>query len=416
VSDNATRGTQIAALEAQRNEAQVRADGALDGERRAALARIVMVAMFGTISQLGGEMNHTMTYVGAAYTLFSIVTLLIVRRRTATISGSMWKPLAVTIVDFTFITTVAIIDTHANGFSPGQHAVASAILISFSLARMTIWHVVASVALAIGSILIVTTQAVVVETQTMIFVCGGYIVIGVMTGLSQRAVIRMFAGLRQRDNLTRFLPRQVADRIIAAGHGALAPVEREVTVLFSDIRGFTALSEGLSPREVLRMLDDYFGRMSAVVKGHDGVIGKFLGDGMLAFWGVPDRLDDHAVHAVRAARDMRRVLVELNAHRAVSGLVPLKIGIGIHTGNVAAGMLGQVQSEYTVIGDAVNVASRVEGLTKDHGVDLLISETTWAQLPEPRRGDKLASAEIRGRKAPIVLYTIPVDDPQAAAG
>ncbi|MGE0399115.1 MAG: adenylate/guanylate cyclase domain-containing protein [Kofleriaceae bacterium] len=407
MSDGATRGTQIAALEAQRNEQQVRAEGALDGERRAALARIVMVAMFGTISQLGGELNPTMTYVGASYTLFSILTLLIVRRRHATISGSMWKPLAVTLVDFTFITTVALIDTSANGYSAGQHAIAAAILISFSIARMTIWHVVASLALAQASFLVVTSQATSPDSQTTIFVCGGLVVVGVMTGLSQRAVVRMFAGLRQRDNLTRFLPRQVADRVIAAGPGALAPVEREVTVLFSDIRGFTSLSEGLSPREVLRMLDDYFGRMSAVVKGHDGVVGKFLGDGMLAFWGVPDRLDDHAQRAVRAARDMRRVLAELNAHRAVSGLAPLKVGIGIHTGNVAAGMLGQLQAEYTVIGDAVNVASRVEGLTKEHGVDLLISETTWAELPEPRRGERVGNAEIRGRKAPIVLYTIP---------
>jgi adenylate cyclase len=406
VSDGATRGTQIAALEAQRNEQQVRADGALDGERRAAVARIAMVAMFGVMSQVGGESTREMMMIGASYTLFSIITLLIVRRRKATISGSMWKPLIVTLVDFTFVTAMGSIDTQVNGFSPAQHAIASAILISFSIARMTIWHVVACVALAITSYNVVAAQTTTDDLQTTAFVCGGYVVVGVMTGLSQRAVARMFAGLRQRDNLTRFMPQQVADRIIAAGHNALAPVEREVTVLFSDIRGFTSLCEGLSPREVLRLLDDYFGRMSHVVKGHDGVIGKFLGDGLLAFWGVPDRLDDHAVRAVRAARDMRRVLAELNAHRAVSGLAPLKIGIGIHTGNVAAGMLGQVQAEYTVIGDAVNVASRIEGLTKDHGVDLLISETTWAQLPESARaGEKLASAEIRGRKAPIVLYT-----------
>jgi adenylate cyclase len=405
-----TRGTQIAALEAQRNELQVRAEGSLDGERRAALARIVMVAMFGIMSSFGGEMSRTMTMIGASYSLFSIITLLVVRRRHATPSGSMWKPMIVTLVDFTFVTTMAIIDTRLDGFSPGQHAIASAILISFSIARMTIWHVVLSVGLAITSYAIVTTQTTADEIQTTTFVCGGYAVVGVMTALSQRAVVRMFAGLRQRDNLTRFMPRQVAERIIAAGHGALAPVEREITVLFSDIRGFTSLSEGLSPREVLRMLDDYFGRMSHVVKGHDGVVGKFLGDGMLAFWGVPDRLEDHAVRAVRAARDMRRVLVELNAHRATSGLAPLKIGIGIHTGNVAAGMLGQVQAEYTVIGDAVNVASRVEGLTKEHGVDLLVSETTWEQLPAPRPGEKLVTAEIRGRKAPIVLYTIASND------
>lgn len=137
------------------------------------------------------------------------------------------------------------------------------------------------------------------------------------------------------------------------------------------------------------------------------MIGKFIGDGLLAFWGVPDHVDDHADRAVRAARDMRRVLEELNRNREHDGLVPLKIGIGVHTGKVAAGMLGgALQAEYTVIGDAVNVASRIEGLTKEHGVDLLISETTYAQLaaaPELRR---LAEAPIRGRKEPVVLYTL----------
>jgi len=183
--------------------------------------------------------------------------------------------------------------------------------------------------------------------------------------------------------------------------------------MFSDIRGFTTMSESLEPRDVLMMLDDYFGRMGQIVKGHDGVLGKFLGDGLLAFWGVPDRLEDHAVRAVRAARDMRRALRELNQYREKDGLAPIQIGIGIHTGVVAAGILGgALQSEYTIIGDAVNVASRIEGLTKQHGVDVLVSETTWTQLPESRRGDRLASAEIRGRKEPVVLYTL---DPTAAS-
>ena len=245
------------------------------------------------------------------------------------------------------------------------------------------------------------------QRHVTVFVMGGYLVLGFMIGLTNRAVSRMFQGLRQRDNLTRFLPRQVAERVLALGPSALAPIEREITVMFSDIRGFTGMSEGMTPSEVLSMLDDYFGRMAQIVKGHDGVVGKFIGDGLLAYWGVPDRLDDHAIRAVRAARDMRRTVRELNQHRHNEGLAPLRIGIGIHTGNVAAGMLGgTLQSEYTVIGDAVNVASRVEGLTKEHDVDVLVSETTWTQLPEPRRGERIASAELRGRKEPVVLYTI----------
>ena len=128
-------------------------------------------------------------------------------------------------------------------------------------------------------------------------------------------------------------------------------------MLFSDIRGFTAMSEGLSPRDVLTMLDDYFGRMSQIVKGHDGIVGKFLGDGMLASWGVPDAHAEHAIAAVRAARDMRRAVRELNQHRCERGLPPLRIGIGIHTGPIAAGMLGGALR-----------------LTKEHGVDVLVSE------------------------------------------
>lgn len=104
---------------------------------------------------------------------------------------------------------------------------------------------------------------------------------------------------------------------------------------------------------------------------------------------------------------MRRAVDELNQHRERHGLAPIAIGIGIHTGLVAAGMLGGVlQAEYTVIGDAVNVASRIESLTKEHHVDLLISETTWSQLPGPQVGERLDSVEIRGRKQPIVLYTM----------
>jgi adenylate cyclase len=147
--------------------------------------------------------------------------------------------------------------------------------------------------------------------------------------------------------------------------------------------------------------------MAQIVKGHDGVVGKFLGDGLLAFWGVPDRLTDHALRAVRAAADMQRELVELNRRRAEDGEPPIKIGIGIHTGTVAAGTLGGAhQAEYTVIGDAVNVASRIEGLTKERGVDLLISETTWAQLDGKIAGARVGEESIRGRSEAVVLYTL----------
>jgi adenylate cyclase len=405
-----TKGTEIAALEAQRNEVEVRAEGALLGERRAALGRVAMVAMFGIVSALGNRKGPAIaTYVGMGFTAYALLALLgVYRRRQPNVVLARLVPLLTTTVDYIFLTTEALISTWSTGsFHPGQHAISTTIVLTFAIARLSVWHIIYSLGCALTSWVILTVYAGEATSFPTLFTEGGLLVVGFLLVMTNRALGQMFHGLRQRDNLTRFLPRQVADRVLVAGPNALAPVQREVTVLFSDIRGFTGLSETLEPREVLAMLDDYFGRMSQIVKGHDGVVGKFLGDGLLAFWGVPDRIGDHASRAVRAARDMRRALVELNRHREQDGLPPIKIGIGIHTGTVAAGMLGgQLQSEYTVIGDAVNVASRIEGLTKDHKVDVLISETTWAQLGDPSSGRKVGEDQIRGRKEPVVLYTI----------
>jgi len=409
-SGQPTKGTEIAALEAARNEMEVRADGSLQGERRSSIARLVMIAMFAVVTNVAADsVDRRQTFVGLFYTLVAITTVVMVHRIKRGDPGkARVRPALLGVVDFALITTMAILDTqHTGAFHPARHVIAAAIVMSFAVTRYSVWNVVLSTVLAMTSYTIACAYGGELATHTTVFVLAGFSVLGVMVAMTNHAVSRMFYGLRQRDNLTKFLPRQVADRVIRDGPQALAPVEREVTVLFSDIRGFTAMSEGLSPSDVLAMLDDYFGRMGQIVKGHDGVVGKFMGDGLLAFWGVPDRVEDHALRAVRAARDMRRAVRELNQWREQTALPPIRIGIGIHTGTVAAGMLGgALQSEYTVIGDAVNVASRVEGLTKDHGVDVLVSETTWAHLPEPRRGERLASAEIRGRKEPVVLYTI----------
>ena len=317
-------------------------------------------------------------------------------------------------VDYTSITLFAWLDVHNGvGYQPEHQAIAGAILLVFAVARLGLFQVVWSLALAELSLWGVAIYAGSIDRGT-VFIAGGFAVLAFTIGLTNVAVRSMFSDLRRRDNLTRFLPQQVVDRVIAGGTAALAPVQREVSVLFSDIRGFTGLSETLEPRALLAMLDDYFGRMGQIVKGHDGVIGKFIGDGLLAYWNVPDTLDGHASKAVAAARDMQRALVELNREREADGVPPIKIGIGIHTGVVAAGMMGGAsQSEYTVIGDAVNVASRIEGLTKEHAAGVLISETTWSQLPEPRKGRRIDGAEIRGRKETIALYALDDDGDQA---
>jgi len=212
-----------------------------------------------------------------------------------------------------------------------------------------------------------------------VYVAVGYALIGVLVARTQGLMRDDFRRVRRLSNLKRFLPGPIAERVFEKGDAALVPVSREVTVMFTDIRDFTSQSENMTPGQVLEFLEDYFGHMSQVVKGHDGVVGKFIGDGMLAFWGVPEENPRHAEAALKAALDMRTTLAEINAVRAKENKPPIQIGVGVHTGIVAAGLLGRADgalTEYTVLGDAVNLASRIEGLNKNFGSDVLASEET----------------------------------------
>jgi adenylate cyclase len=147
--------------------------------------------------------------------------------------------------------------------------------------------------------------------------------------------------------------------------------------------------------------------MTHIVLERQGMVNKFLGDGMMACWGVPEHSEDHAEQAMRAALDMRAKLVEINAWRQQHGEPPLRIGIGLHTGVVAAGMLGGTrQHEYTIIGDAVNVASRVEGLTKVVGTDILVSQSTWKRAGEGFQGELVGEEHVKGRQETVVLYSL----------
>jgi adenylate cyclase len=279
---------------------------------------------------------------------------------------------------------------------------------AFALVRFSPVHTVLATALASIAFLVVDQFVVGRDTSWLeaLFVIASFIGFGVVIGVANRRVREMFVDVRRRENLQRFLPRQVADRVMK-NSGMLAPSQREVTVLFTDIRDFTSMSERMAPNEVLAFLDRYFGHMSQIVKGHDGIVNKFLGDGMLAVWGAPDSDDLHAEKALKAALDMRRKLKEFNEERAKEGIPPIRMGIGIHTGIVAAGMLGGAdQHEYTVIGDAVNLASRIEGLTKSFGVDLLVSESTFRQLREKFDCARAGEEKVKGRSEPVVVFTV----------
>ena len=194
---------------------------------------------------------------------------------------------------------------------------------------------------------------------------------------------------------------------------ALGGQSLEVTILISDLRGFTRLAEGKDPQFVVAALNTYLTTMTEVVFKHGGTIDKFLGDGILAVFGAPLARDDHACAALMAAVEMQRRLGDLNARALPGDLGPLQMGIGLHSGTVVAGNIGSLERmEYTVIGDTVNLAARIESLTKQYQREILFSESLYPALPPDLSASFVAETAVRGRQGLVRLYAI--DEPAAA--
>ena len=229
----------------------------------------------------------------------------------------------------------------------------------------------------------------------------------------------MVQGLVQREQLKetfgRYVTQQVADEILA-GRVALGGELRTATVLFSDIRDFTKMSEQLSPVDVVAFLNEYLGAMVDCVLEHDGVLDKFIGDAVMAVFGAPisQGAKKDAENAVACALAMGRRLDEINERRRLRGQPAIRIGIGLHTGELVAGNIGSPRRmEYTVIGDTVNTCSRLEHLTKDHGRRTLLSSTTAALVADRFRVVDVAVVPIRGRAEPLSIHGL-VDEDAAA--
>ncbi|MEE8155509.1 MAG: adenylate/guanylate cyclase domain-containing protein [Phycisphaerales bacterium] len=210
----------------------------------------------------------------------------------------------------------------------------------------------------------------------------------------------------RRQRLRRYFSPEVAEIVENQGDEALRGRRFEITVLFCDLRDFTKLSDAIDPQEVFELLNEYLARMTEQVFAHGGTLDKFLGDGLMAYFGAPVRQDDHADRAVRCATAMHEALRHINMRRKTNGEAPLGMGIGIHTGSAIAGSIGTTtRREYTVIGATVNVASRLETLTKDYKVPTLISDCTARFVSEAVQLRAVGSAQIRGCAQPMRLYT-----------
>lgn len=194
-----------------------------------------------------------------------------------------------------------------------------------------------------------------------------------------------------------------------AGHGK----EEEMTVVFSDIRSFTTISESLEPKQVVKLLNIHLDAMTQATFDHNGTMDKFIGDATMAFWGAPLPDKDHALNATRAMFQMHKAMSQVNATLKQEGMPPIAIGIGGNTGQVILGNIGSSQKlDYTVIGDAVNLGSRLEGLTKQYGVPLLISEFTYEKIKQQIPCAPIDLVRVKGKLKPIKIY-LPLADIQA---
>jgi adenylate cyclase len=188
----------------------------------------------------------------------------------------------------------------------------------------------------------------------------------------------------------------------SAGAGA----KETVTILFSDIRGFTTLSESLDAEAVVEILNYYLSAMTDIILKHGGTVDKFIGDAIMAIWGAPIKTETHARNAVTAALEMREKLQDINHWLNMKNFAPIDIGIGINTGDVVLGSIGSEQkADYTVIGDNVNLASRLEGITKTYGCSIIISETTYQQIEHDIPCLLVDMVKVKGKHNPIRIYT-----------
>jgi adenylate cyclase len=212
---------------------------------------------------------------------------------------------------------------------------------------------------------------------------------------------------RIRTVFQRYVPANVIKEVLNLGEGAQLSESKEVTVLFSDIRSFTSISERLQAEEVVEFLNAYLQRMVDIVVDEDGIVDKFIGDAVMAIWGAPVSREDDALRAVRAAVRMLDGVDAFNADQRKKGGVEIEIGIGLHTGRVVAGNVGSDKKmEYTVIGDTVNVASRVEGLCKSVKANLLITAETYRAVGGQLEVKAMPPVEVKGKSEKLHVYQV----------
>jgi adenylate cyclase len=229
-------------------------------------------------------------------------------------------------------------------------------------------------------------------------------------GLLTESFNQMARSLREKDMIkrafSRYVAREVVNEILKDPESLVLKEERrDVTVLFCEIRGFTHLAEQLSPAEVVRLLNDFYGQMIDATFKHDGTLNEFFGDGVMAFFGAPIPNRDHALHAVRTALAMRAGIRQLSQERVREGRMPITLGVGVHAGEVVAGTVGtEDRMKYAVVGDNVNLAARLLSSTSPD--QILISQATYERVKDSVDARSLGMLQLKGKQSQVEVFEV----------
>jgi adenylate cyclase len=236
--------------------------------------------------------------------------------------------------------------------------------------------------------------------------------LGVVVPTLEQAVTQELEKRRVRNMFSRFISPEMVNQLLDTQDISSINKRTELTILFSDIRGFTTISEKMSPEDVVGLLNPYLEIMSSIIHKHGGTVDKYEGDAIVAFFGEPIPHKDHAVRAARAALEMGAALNQLNVkwHREGTYRDTLQMGIGLNTGEVFVGLLGsQERVNYTIIGDTANLAARLQDQTKEFGFPILISGETYNQIKNQFYAEFVAKRVLKGKSEAVEIFRLMVE-------
>ncbi len=407
------------ASDAPVNEAHATALGsALDHERRAAaermnLMRLVAVGGYlGVLLVLGVLLGDPVWASGltSALSYFALAVVLFLVGRSTRLPHE-WMRFAVPLVD-TPIAAWTLWGAAQTGAAPGVVGLGAAVfallilVVGSSLDRRLIFIQAAAACICEGLL----QAAVGISAGAIVYT---WVLLGAIAGACAYLVHRVEGLLHatvaeqvQRERLERYFSPSVSREVQRVDFESRGQT-RSVTILFSDVRGFTAMCEQHEGADVVAFLNEYLTRMVDVIFAFGGTLDKFMGDGILAYFGAPIDQNDHAHRAALCALAMQREVQAMAASATAAPWLGLRTGIGLHSGTAIVGSIGSPRRrEYTIVGDAVNLASRIEGLTKELGHPVLISESTQRLLPAGFPAERLEAISVRGKRAPVQVYAI----------